>query len=61
MKWTQRADGHRYARHAGHILRCRCTLTGYIISRKDGDEWQFIAGDVRREVAERKAEDWFSK
>jgi hypothetical protein len=37
-------------------LRMRHAPSGYIISRRDHDGWLFVAGDVRREVAERKAE-----
>jgi hypothetical protein len=34
----------------------RRVATGYIISRRDHEGWQFVAGDVRREVAIRKAQ-----
>jgi hypothetical protein len=37
-------------------LRMRHVPTGWIISRRDFDGWLFVAGDVRREVAIRKAE-----
>jgi hypothetical protein len=37
-------------------LRMRHVPSGYIISRRDHDGWLFVAGDVRREVAIRKAE-----
>lgn len=56
MKWTTNADGHEYARFHGHRLRMRHVVTGWIISRRDFDGWEFVAGDVKREVAIRKAE-----
>jgi len=58
MKWVTRSDGHRYAKHAGIVYRCRWTPSGYIISQKNGDDWAFVAGDVHREDAERKAMEW---
>jgi len=55
MKWTTRGDGHEHARYHGARLRMRHVPTGWIISRRDFDEWIFVAGDVRRDVAIRKA------
>lgn len=55
MKWTTNADGHEYARHRSFRLRLRRVVTGWIISRRDFDGWLFVAGDVRRDVAIRKA------
>ena len=55
MRWTTRGDGHEHARYMGTRLRMRHVPTGWIISRRDFDEWIFVAGDVRRDVAERKA------
>ena len=55
MKWTKRADGHRYAEFRGNVLRMRHAPTGYIISRQVITGWQFVAGDVRRAAATRKA------
>lgn len=56
MIWTTHADGHEHARYHGMRLRLRHVPTGWIISRRDYDGWQFVAGDTRREVAIRKAE-----
>lgn len=56
MKWITRADGHEHARYRGVRLRMRHAPTGWIISRRDVDGWEFVAGDVRREVAVAKAE-----
>lgn len=56
MNWTTRGDGHEHARWRGYALRMRRVATGYIISRRDHEGWQFVAGDVRREVAIRKAQ-----
>ncbi len=56
MNWTTRGDGHEHARYHGVKLRMRHVPTGWIISRRDFDGWEFVAGDVRREVAIRKAE-----
>jgi len=55
MKWITRADGHEHARYHGARLRMRHVSTGWIISRREFDGWEFVAGDVRRDVAERKA------
>lgn len=55
MRWTTRGDGHEHARYMGTRLRMRHVPTGWIISRRDFDEWIFVAGDVRRDVAIRKA------
>ena len=55
MTWTTRGDGHEHARWRGIRLRMRHAPSGYIISRREHDGWQFVAGDVRREVAIRKA------
>ena len=55
MTWTTRGDGHEHARYHGARLRMRRVATGYIISRREHDGWHFIAGDVRRDVAIRKA------
>ena len=56
MKWTTKPDGHEYATLEGHYLRLRHVPTGWLISRRDYDGWEFVAGDTRREVAIRKAE-----
>jgi len=56
MKWTKRADGHRYAEFRGNVLRMRHVATGYLISRQVITGWEFVAGDVHRADATRKAE-----
>ena len=56
MKWTKRADGHRYAEFRGNVLRMRHAPTGYIISRQAITRREFEAGDVHRAYATRKAE-----
>lgn len=55
MIWTTRADGHEYGRYHGWALRMRQCATGWLISRRDFEGWDFVAGDTRRDVAERKA------
>ena len=56
IRWIARSDGCEYARWHGHKLRMRHAPSGYIISRREYDGWTFVAGDVRRDVAIRKAE-----
>lgn len=57
MIWTTRADGHEYGRYHGARLRLRHMPTGWLISRRDFEGWDFVAGDTRRDVAIRKAQE----
>lgn len=57
MIWTTHGDGNEYATWYRVRLRMRHVPTGWIISRREYDGWQFVAGDVRREVAIRKAQE----
>jgi len=36
-------------------LRCKWTKSGWIVSKRDGDGWQGLTGDVKREDAQAKA------
>ena len=56
IRWIARSDGCEHSRYHGVKLRMRHVPTGWLISRRDFDGWEFVAGDVRRDVAIRKAE-----
>jgi len=56
--WKLIEAGVYMTHYREHLLRCRWTKTGWLISRETSDGWQFIAGDVKRDDAERKAFAW---
>ncbi len=55
LAWRLVEAGVYTAVYRGVELRCRWTKSGWIVSRRDGDEWLGLTGDVRRADAEAKA------
>lgn len=53
--WKLIEAGIYVTTYHGVELRCRWTKTGWIVSRRDGDGWQGLTGDVKRADAEAKA------